>query len=697
MPHIIADNALALYHLLPDQAHFHPVLLSHLFRLLEPHDVAKLTGAGLSTVHAARHRFPNDYIGDLGAVYSTGVHRQRIPTVELAAIATLIREECTQKSGKPLQMLTNDELYQRYLQKYSQSLCELVQSHGSEPVEEPALATLLSRFEAHQQTLAFLALVRSSPPSSSVSVAFAGGHQPGPIDTVLELLQSKSTSVPAPAPRSKGVFNRVLSSLPVQHTHNDWGQFDCPHCARGPSDIAECRRLSSLPHPLSSANARALAEAEQRVEDYNDHIAVVQSQCTAADEALADPDPSHAAVVWDFGTIDAHTNVGDPAKVKPFHVLMMVIHRGGRRIYVDIFVQDQTAQNPDIFFAREGLLLVLDQTPFFSNLTLLTLISDTCAGEFRSKHTFAQGGSFQKRANFPVRLLFKAPKHGKGIADAHKGHMMRMLNRYLKRQTQLRHDLPGSAAQLLTPFPDAESLALFLSTAFKTVEYHPFVLPTVDRNPLLKADVRRVPGTMCIHDVTFESPDTLLVKHLSSDARADVIHLHFKAPYSVDGVFQRCCVLCVLTRCCCSGPLSAAAAVQRDLDADSASASSVAVQTRAHVKAKSFKRKEPADDEESKEKRTRAEPASTIASSAAAAELALPHSALTFEDVRTLKHVVFAHVVPEEPEVQLWHADIMGVNAEKQTVDVRIREWTLLIRDVQPSSIFKPSAALPAV
>lgn len=53
---------------------------------------------------------------------------------------------------------------------------------------------------------------------------------------------------------------------------------------------------------------------------------------------------------------------------------------------------------------------------------------------------------------------------------------------------------------------------------------------------MLKADVRAVPETMLIHDVVFDTANTLRVKHLSSDAVPDIVNLHFYSPYSIEGV-----------------------------------------------------------------------------------------------------------------------------------------------------------------
>jgi hypothetical protein len=81
-----------------------------------------------------------------------------------------------------------------------------------------------------------------------------------------------------------------------------------------------------------------------------------------------------------------------------------------------------------------------------------------------------------------------------------------------------------------------------------------------------------------------------------------------------------------------------------------------------------------------------------------ASEPSLPSSALTFEDVLKIgSHVVLAHRVLEEPEVDLWHADIVDVNQASRTFDVRIREWRLLVSDVASNRLFKPSVSLPAV
>lgn len=75
----------------------------------------------------------------------------------------------------------------------------------------------------------------------------------------------------------------------------------------------------------------------------------------------------------------------------------------------------------------------------------------------------------------------------------------------------------------------------------------------------------------------------------------------------------------------------------------------------------------------------------------------LSDSKLTFDDLKTLKHVVVAHQIAEEPEVAVWHADIVELHPKSRTADMRIREWRRVVCDVPPEHIYKPSAALPAV
>ncbi len=531
MPHKLAQNVLNLLGRLPQHAHLRGPQLSHLLRDLPAKLASEISGDGLSTLYKAREQFDGDNLGDLAAAYAHDVQRERVSDTELESIQALIRSACANKQGQPLQHLTDAELYQRYLQQYAQSLVKLLDTHsdttGSR--DDAALNTLRRKFAEHQQQVAFLALARAVAPGSRVSAAMAGGHQPGPIDAVLRCLNL------ATAPRSREIFERAKGELHVQKTHDDFGQFDCSHCAQGNVDQAAVRRLSALVH-LLPVDAKALAQARDGVAAFRDHDAVVHAQTMAYEKALADPDPEHAVIVWDFGSLDAHANIGESRQQQTFHALMLVIERPNHpRVYVDFLAKNRDEQSPDLFFIRAALLFLLHQTPFLSGLSRVTFVSDTCAGQFRSRYAFAQIGSFQERSGIMVRLLFKAARHGKGIADAHKGHLSRMLVRYFKRLTQMRHEGPESAPVVLSPFTDADSLALFLSTAFKTVEYHAFVLQSIDRNPALNADVRAVPDTMQIHDVTFDTADTLRVKHLSSDERADIINMHFYAPYSIEG------------------------------------------------------------------------------------------------------------------------------------------------------------------
>jgi hypothetical protein len=529
----LAVNAVNLLRALPNSAHLRAPLISALLHGVSADCAAQIACVSRPLVYSARSRFPAGELGDLAAQYPANTHREAVAAEELASIRAVIRENLLVGGDSLRHLLTNDKLYQRYLASYNESLCELVKVHRAhqtpdDTAAEPALRTLLMKFGEHETQLAFLAWARSTS-----SAAMAGGHRPGPIDEALEYLE-QTASTP-PLPRSRGVFEHVLHDLSVVRPHHDYGQWDCTHCAQGPEAMARLRDLARLPLPLTDAQAEDLDAAEAAVQQFQEHTAVVHAQTDAAEEALADLDAAHAVCTWDFAQVDVQANVGHRATSR-FHVLIAIIKRGNSNpVYCDFLVQDVKTQKPDLFFVREVLLYLADKTPFFSGLTLLTFLSDTCAGEFRSCFAFAQMAALQQRIGVRIRLLFKAARHGKGSADAHKGHLSRIITRRLKEVTLARQQQPGSAAQLLSTFPDAESLALFLRHAFTTIESHCFVLPTVHRDPSLKADVRTVPGTMQMHDVQFDGADVLRSKHLSSDQHADLVHLHFRRPYSLDG------------------------------------------------------------------------------------------------------------------------------------------------------------------
>lgn len=698
----ISANAIEFLHNLPPTSHFRSALVGHLLRGLPVEIVMQITGLLKTSVYNALSQYGGDDMGGLDVRYPTNVTRQVVPEEELASIREVVRQNMLSAGSGLRHLLTNEELYRRYVASFAESMTKLVEQHqqhvrdvSSLGPAEPSMETLVRKFNDHAQQLAFVAWARTAAVGSGQSEALGGGHSPGPIDEVLSFLSAQATS--PPAPRSRSVFDHALHDVHAVRTHKDWGNFDCSHCAKGERDEAKLAKLAKVPLPLSSADAAALDELETAVREFHEHLSVVHSQCAAVESALSDPDPTHVCVTWDFAQIDTQPNVGDKHKA-PFHVLIMCIKRGGsdEHVFVDFFVADRSAEQPDIFFVREALLFLVDQTPFLVNASLVTFISDTCAGEFRSRYVFAQMASLQQRCSFAIQLLFKAARHGKGMADAHKGHLSRIVQRHLKQLTLMRQQQPSASSAILTAFPDAESLALFLSNSFHTVEYHAFLLPSVDRNPALKADVRGVAGTMQLHEITFDSADVIRTKHKSSDVHADIVHLHFNKPYQIDGAVV-CDHLADFIRWHVGTPWPSSSVA---LSASSLASGGVHGKLATAIAA--------AGDGE-KKKSSHAGTKRKVASSVSVGdkrpkppikegkERELPCSVLKFDDVRDLKHVFVAHRLPQEPEVDLWKADVVGVHANTQTLDIRLREWPVVLRNVQPHCVFKPSSALPAV
>ncbi|MHB1955042.1 MAG: hypothetical protein ACYCOU_14995 [Sulfobacillus sp.] len=537
----IVDNVSALFAVLArlkHPLHLRAPLLSQLLRHLPVGTAAEIGHVSSSAVFSARRDFVGDDVGDLAMPYPPGVHHRRVSPVELHSIRALIADECKGEWQK----LSNDELYKRYCQRYASSLDELVSKLRAAPADhalDPALQTLLNKFDEHSEQLAFLSFARSVSPSSAASAALAGGHVPGPINEVLSLLHHPTTA--APAPRSRPFFDLVRAAMHLKRTYKDWGAFDCVHCATGHAATASLERLSKLKLPLSPQLASELASAQADVRKFQQHQLVVHSQCAAVSALDHNRSASHVVIFWDYAQIDPQQNVSAREKFLIEDLIMVIERPDGWRVYIDFLVADRASQSPGIFFDRAALLFLFEQTAFLSPYDEVTFVSDCCAPEFRSCHVFALMAWLQQRVGKLLHLLYKAERHGKGICDAHKGHIARLMARKMKSQSQFRSDQPASAAQQLSPFTDAESVALFLSNSFHfdpihKREFHTFLLDKIDHDPAAKPDVRRVPGTMGFHEVSFLSADTLRVKPLSTDEHDDIVHLRFNTPYCPPGL-----------------------------------------------------------------------------------------------------------------------------------------------------------------
>lgn len=76
--HAIAANVVDLFRTLPHSAHLRAPLIANLLRGLPADCAAQIALVAASTVYFARARFPLDKLGDLGAKYPSGVHRQSV-------------------------------------------------------------------------------------------------------------------------------------------------------------------------------------------------------------------------------------------------------------------------------------------------------------------------------------------------------------------------------------------------------------------------------------------------------------------------------------------------------------------------------------------------------------------------------------------------------------------------------------------
>ena len=124
-----------------------------------------------------------------------------------------------------------------------------------------------------------------------------------------------------------------------------------------------------------------------------------------------------------------------------------------------------------------------------------------------------------------------------------------MLNAYLNEVSHDRQQHPDKAAAeqslLHSAYRVKEELEKrMVANPVEKLDYHFIVLPTVDRDRRLKPDTRKIPGIMKLHEVTFDSAAVLRVKQLSSDASADVVHVHFNSPWQLGKIVLRLCWMC---------------------------------------------------------------------------------------------------------------------------------------------------------
>ena len=125
------------------------------------------------------------------------MHRQVVSRLELDAIRQFIRDRCPAKTGSKRelyrQLLASEELFERYHSGYRELLIHLVKQcrddigaeHSRKAAKDAALESLLDRFDGSQQSLAFLAWIRSEDAGKA---AFASGSLRSPAQIVSDYL-----------------------------------------------------------------------------------------------------------------------------------------------------------------------------------------------------------------------------------------------------------------------------------------------------------------------------------------------------------------------------------------------------------------------------------------------------------------------------------------------------------------------------
>lgn len=558
--HPIGARAIGLLNSLGAHAHFRKLLVAKLLCDFKPARAAQLAGVSESMVDHAFRDVSDKDLGELAQAYATHSHKVKIPEIEIDLIQQFIKDLCPGRSGQSrehyYQRITSDQLYTQYRQQHHEMLVEMLQSLTSEGLvheKSAALETLVKKLKRHEQELGFLAFVRSNPAAEH---AFGGGHLPGPAQIPIDYLLDQLGVPPLPVPRSRQTFEAVKDELQLTVLHRFYGQFACATCAHGVSALSDIKRLKNIDNPTAE-QANELKTAEKRIQKYEWHLKVVAAQMPTV-EALFKTVPADTAVVlMDFGSYRTDVNVGDKDKA-PWTSLVLVVEEKELRTYVDVLVRDRAKQKGDFWFLRAALLHVLLFTDLLTKFAHLVFVTDTSSKQFRSCFEFAFFGALGKLVNKTIRLLYRAERHGHSLCDSHFGLVSQAITRFLNASEAQSMQTPSVSASLLSPLANIDTLAKLLRETFKDTDkrhYRCEVLYDVDRSDKLRPKVRAVPGTMKLHDISFQSPKELLAKQLSTDSSPDLIRLRFEKDWDLKagscgpGWLLQCYLIAVFCLC----------------------------------------------------------------------------------------------------------------------------------------------------
>lgn len=294
---------------------------------------------------------------------------------------------------------------------------------------------------------------------------------------VVEYLHGSRVHLPTPL--SRPVFDRLKKELAIRRPRAHSGMFDCNVCATGKTAQSDLRKLQKLGHPLTRSDKQKQQSAHKLCEKYDVHLKVLTSQRAAFDrlKLLA---PDQALVLADFSSYDLQPNVGESARSKaPLSTLVLVINRANRRrLYIDVLVAYLETQTPkDSLFVRAAFLAVFADQHVMQGVSSLTLGTDTCAAQFRSRFVLPQLAGIAHRFGLRLQLLFHAAHHGHSLADAHVARARGAIRQYLLEQEGNREREPERAGSLLSPLNPPLGARQSLRSRWRDADYMCLIYP----------------------------------------------------------------------------------------------------------------------------------------------------------------------------------------------------------------------------
>jgi hypothetical protein len=532
---------------LPQHAHLKKPLLSYLAKNIDVNEIANKFNVGMATVKAALNSKYDPANTDLMNMYPNHVKRQKLCDIEQEAIKDFIISRCPVKSGSRRIRYNQYETTQDLYNEYSEALEMIIEQVTEDACICDNKKTTRGQYktkwdkniELHKQNR-MLTEIRQELLIMTTNCIQSPLHKLAKADTnhnyeqIIDIIISFVGKHRHLSPRAAHTFSLIKSQLPVTRIISYFGQFDCEICASIPKLE---RDATNNPHDQNLQNLQQKAVTHTFIRHYQKvKYAQMRSNLT----------PTQILVAQDFGTLSVQPNISLKGKTMEYVTnLVLVLEYKNKdddkkynRKYIDIICEDDETRGADYFYVREAWNYLFNNTNHFNGFTEIIIWSDGGAAHFKqvyTQHFFSTLSQIHKKR---ISYHFWASYHGHGLHDSHITHNKRAIEKYLLSHEGERDLAYDQKLQVYTKISDTtpirsvselqrvllDSYTNPTATSFRTrrttrsispspyVSYFIYHLPSVDRTPSLKPDLKSLSkGTHKFHCFEYDEEDVNVV------------------------------------------------------------------------------------------------------------------------------------------------------------------------------------------